>query len=50
MPGATVRVMYRVGQLREGAMHFKSLLEGRTAVGGCPHQWMPEVHSLSYFE
>ena len=50
MPSAAVRVMDRVGHLRQGAMHFKSLLEGRAAVGGCPHQWMPEVHSLSYFE
>ena len=31
-------------------MHLKPLLDGRTAVGGCPHQRMPEVHPLSYFE
>jgi hypothetical protein len=50
MPSAAVRVMDRVGHLRKSAMYFKSLLKGRTAVGGCPHQWMPEVHSLPYFE
>ncbi len=50
MPCATVRVMDRVGHLRESAMHFKPLLKGSTAVGGGPHQRMPEIDSLSYFE
>jgi hypothetical protein len=50
MPCAAVRVVDRVGHLRKDAMHFKSLFEGRTAVCGCPHQWVPEVHSLSNLE
>jgi hypothetical protein len=50
MPSATVRVMDRVGQLRERAMHVKALLQGRAAVGRRPHQWMAEVHALPYLE